>query len=133
MSYDGDVPFDHKGNQQHYPEVGWAGSYADGTGKTVPVAWAPNHIFEDTLTYKEYRRGRSAAYFVFTRTGGQQVTMFLKDFEQCLAHMVNGKITGKFTFCKRGQNYGCKRIEDENEETEISHSGSHRVTRGGRI
>lgn len=69
-----------------------------------------NYIFTDTLTYDHYARGRSAAYFKFKRTDGREVVVFLTDFEEFVKLMVNGKISGNFTFCKRGQNFGCKLV-----------------------
>jgi len=69
-----------------------------------------NYIFEDTLTYDHYARGRSAAYFIFKRSDGRTVSVFLTDFEPIVSQMVKGEITGKFTFCKRGANFGCKLI-----------------------
>lgn len=92
---DYEIPFDCKGNQQHYPES-WRG-----------LEWRPNDQFTETLTFQDYRRARSAAYFVFARIDGTLVTMFLKDFEEVVPHMVKGVVTGTFRFVKRGQNYGC--------------------------
>lgn len=91
-----EIPFDKDGNQLHHPESRGANG----------CAWRPNEVFEDTLTYQGYRRGRSAAYFEFARKSGAKVTMFLKDFESAIPKMVRGKIAGRWTFCKRGANYG---------------------------
>lgn len=91
-----EIPVDKDGNQLHYPDS-WG---ANG------CAWRQNEEFEDTLTYQGYRRGRSAAYFEFRRKSGAKVTMFLKDFESAIPKMVRGKIGGRWTFCKRGANYG---------------------------
>ena len=93
------IPF-CEGNQIHYPE------YQRGK----PYEMIDNFIFTGTLKYYEYRRGRSAAYFVFTRSAGEFVTVFLKDFEGMVPLMVNGLIAGEFTFTKRGRNYGCKLV-----------------------
>lgn len=89
------IPFDAEGNQLDYE--GW------GT-----VEWKDNHTFKDTLTYVGYGRGRSAVTFTFSRTDGRKVTMFVSDMDDVIKHLVSGKITGEFTFSKRGQNYGCK-------------------------
>lgn len=91
-----DVPFDKTGNQLHYPN--WGINY-----------WSENEIFKDTLTYESFSRGRSAAYFEFRRkSNGKTVVVFMADLEPILFAMVRGSVTGEFTFCKRGQNYGCK-------------------------
>jgi hypothetical protein len=83
----------------------------DVLGEVPGVIQLDNYEFEDTLTYDGYSRGRSAAYFSFLRSDGRKVTVFLTDFESIVNHMVKGKITGKFTFCKRGMNFGCKLIK----------------------
>jgi hypothetical protein len=36
--------------------------------------------------------------------------MFVTDFDSIVKELVDGKITGKFTFSKRGANYGCMKI-----------------------
>lgn len=97
--YDGDIPFDGRGNQLHYFES-WNGGH-----------WVPNTTFKDTLTIDTMARGRSAAYFIFERKNGSSVVVFLRDAIDMMKHMQNGKVTGTFTFCKRGQNYGCKLVD----------------------
>lgn len=69
-----------------------------------------NYVFEDTLTYVTWTRGRSSVKFEFKRTDGRMVGMFVSDFSDILRDLVDGKIKGKFTFAKRGANYGCMRI-----------------------
>lgn len=96
------IPFDNEdGNQLHYPETYFMGK---------KLVWKDNYTFEDTLIYKGYSRGRSAAYFNFRNIAGKTFTMFLKDFDHAIKHMVNGAFSGTFTFTKRGQNYGVKLI-----------------------
>jgi len=58
-----------------------------------------------------YGRGRSAVGFEMVRSNGKTVNMFVSDFHIVIPHMVNGKVTGRFTFIKKGQNYGCKLLE----------------------
>lgn len=103
-NYVGQIPFDREGNQLHYPE-----SYG-----IRPSVMVDNFIFDDTLIFDTYARGRSAAYFQFTRkSSGKKVVVFLTDFETTMIpHLVRGEVSGLFTFCKRGQNFGCKRLED---------------------
>jgi hypothetical protein len=96
-----DIPF-LDGDQQHYAEP-WHGSR---------INWKPNFEFTDELVYQGYSRGRSAAYFNFSRQNGKTVTMFLKDFEEAIHFMEFGRMKGKFTFVKRGMNYGARRIGD---------------------
>lgn len=93
------IPFDHDGNQLHYPDY-------------KRFEMRDNYVFEDTLEFRDYSRGRSAAYFNFAKeSDGREVTVFLKDFCEIVKYMINGKITGKFTFTKRGENYGCKLVK----------------------
>lgn len=115
MAKNGDyeIPFDRKGNQQHYPEPDY--SMSNGY-KCVDPVWKQNHEFSDILTYQEYRRGRSAAYFVFKTSDGKERTVFLKEFEQMLPHMVRGSITGTFTYIKRGMNYGTRLVRTSSRE-----------------
>ena len=99
------IPFDDQGNQQHYP----SNIYRD--GKIIGPVFKDNEEFEDALIYDGYSRGRSAAYFNFERKStGTNVTVFLTDFEDMIPIMVNGGITGRFTYTKRGQNYGVKLV-----------------------
>jgi hypothetical protein len=106
------IPFDRLGNQMHYPENGYRPA-PNGRYESVPPDWRPNYEFEDVLRFVEYRRGRSAAYFVFQTSNGTEVTMFLKDFTDML-HRVNiygGCVQkARYTFCKRGANYGLKHV-----------------------
>lgn len=89
------IPFDLEDNQLHYPDA-------------YHVEWKDNYIFNDTIEFITYARGRSAAYFIFKRSDDKKVIVFLIDFCDMVKYLVNGKITGEFTFCKRGCNYGCK-------------------------
>lgn len=78
------------------------------------VEWKDNFIFEDTLILEEIHRGRSAANFIFKskKDENQRFVMFLKDvFDICNSTGIKkGKLKGKFTFCKRGANYGVQLI-----------------------
>lgn len=56
-------------------------------------------------------RGRSAAYFEFTRADNQKsVSVFLTDLFDMLPYFAHGSVTGTFAFTKRGQNYGCRLV-----------------------
>lgn len=72
----------------------------------------PNYQFCDSLEYDGYSRGRSAAYFNFkSKKDGRGYTFFLTDFEDIIKEMEQGVVSGVFTFCKRGANFGCKLIK----------------------
>jgi len=93
------IPFDSKGNQQTYPEA-WRG-----------VEWKDNIPFQDELTYIGYGRGRSSATLHFKRSTGEEVVFFMSAFDELVPHMVNGKLSGRFAFVKKGANYGCVLLE----------------------
>lgn len=111
------IPFDTNGNQMH-----WATNEVTvrqfrekyGADRDYPDAaaeWRVNEPFDDTLTYAKYARGRSAAYFEFRRTDATLVTVFMTDLDSMMPHIHAGKVTGRFAFQKRGQNYGCTMLE----------------------
>lgn len=105
--YEGSIPFDQKGNQVHYPDT-----WIMRTG-----SWKANFTFYGTVSFKEFARGRSAAYAVVqvweAKRGRRpyEAIVFLKDLGEMLTHMDRGTIVGTFTFCKRGQNYGMRWLE----------------------
>lgn len=74
------------------------------------MLWVENFTFHDTLVFIDVvRRGKSIAY-VMERTDGALVSMFLSDFTDIIAHLNCGRVTGSFTFTKKGQNYGCRLV-----------------------
>lgn len=91
------IPFDEKGNQMSYDYF-----YARGIK-------LPNFEFAGILKFLRFERGRSAANAIFLRQKtGTEVSVFLTDLKDMIPHMINGEIEGRFTFCKRGANYGCR-------------------------
>lgn len=119
-----DIPFDKDGNQQDYPmcwyvPTGEMKKYPNSamSDREYPVTrpegpnWVTNFEFEDTLELVSYGRGRSSVTFTLKRSDGTTVSMFVSDFFDAAFKMKEGKITGRFTFIKKGQNYGCKLVE----------------------
>ena len=91
------IPF-RNGHQLHYPD-----NYP-----TLPE-WRDNFDFTATLTFTGFNRGRSAAYAEFKNyLTGATFTMFLKDLDEVIktCGIGNGKVEARWTFCKRGANYG---------------------------
>lgn len=91
-------------------------TYPDDRGGKVK--WSENYIFEDELEYTGYTRGCSAARLQFRSTkDGKRYEMFLKDFDEAMKRCLFSKnrLIGKFTFCKRGQNYGVKILTQKEE------------------
>ena len=103
------IPFDKNGNQQDYPKSWYEGVYPN--NKRIGPNFVENFEFNDTLTYRMYGKGRSAIGFEMVRGNGTTVNMFVSDFHVAIPHMVSGRIKGRFTFIKKGQNYGCKLLE----------------------
>ncbi len=88
--------------------LGW---YEPWYEKQEGFQWRSNEVFEDTITYQTYSRGRSSALLVFRReSNGQRLEFFMTDANDLIPLLVNGKYTGKFTYTKRGTNYATKAV-----------------------
>lgn len=97
------IPFDSEGNQLHYPDT-W--------GRYGVKEWRDNHEFEGTLRVVNMARGRSAAYFIAEVVEtGKRVTLFMKDLFDAIPFIERGLIRGRFTFQKRGMNYGIRCVK----------------------
>ena len=117
------VPFDKDGNLLSYSWYGITEGEKEnerveryrGDGSLMEV-FLPNFEFEDTLLFGYFSRGRSSikAHFVGLHTG-KRYEMFISDLEDVIkAHRLTGsEIKGKFTFIKKGQNYGVKLLIGE--------------------
>lgn len=113
------VPFSETGSPLDYVErvisqhdlVGIGPFMTEQYGRKI--YWKPNVEFEARLTFNGFERGRSAAHAIFTDDGSNtQYQMFLKDFADMFEYGVAGKyIYGKFTFVKRGKNYGIRYLQ----------------------
>jgi len=93
------IPFDSKGNLESYP--------------STHTVWKENFEFDATLTFDGFYRGRSAAGTTFiNKQTGLSYSMFLKDFDEVIRKGIfnGGLIIGRFTFQKRGKNYGIRMI-----------------------
>lgn len=114
------IPFDpvHMGCM-HYPERVYQGSR--GVGRYLDPLWMDNFEFEATLIYEDYGRGRSAAYFFFKdEATGAIHSMFMRDFHDVIRRCTldQGRVTSRWTFIKRGMNYGIQMVIDDPEEGE---------------
>ena len=74
------------------------------------LKWVQNKVFEETLEYIGNSRGRSSATFQFKDSTGAKYSMFMKDMNDLLMtkDIINGKIKGFWTYCKRGRNFGIR-------------------------
>ena len=71
-----------------------------------------NYEWEDTISYNGYGRGRSSCVIYFWSVKHQQdMIMFMTDFNDIVNKLDYGKLSGTFTFCKRGENYGIKIVK----------------------
>lgn len=120
------IPFDRNGNLLDYSYRGITEEEKEnervehfwGDGSLIEV-FVPNFEFEDTLLFERFSRGRSSvkAHFVSCSTS-KKYEMFISDLEDVIKAncLINGKINGKFTFAKKGQNYGVKLLKGERYE-----------------
>lgn len=74
------------------------------------LEWVKNKVFEETLEYIGYSRGRSSATFQFKDSTGADYSIFMKDMNDLLMtkDIINGEIKGFWTYCKRGKNFGIR-------------------------
>lgn len=82
--------------------------------KVSNINWIDNIVFEDTLTFTGYGRGRSSAVMHFEGSNGASYNMFLSDTNVLLKtkDIIGGKVKAQWTFCKRGSNFGIKLSEE---------------------
>ncbi len=65
-----------------------------------------NNPFEAKMTIVGFKRGCSSAKMIMFDTKGNEFEVFLKDAIDIIAAAVNGVVTSRFCFVKRGMNYG---------------------------
>lgn len=84
------------------------------------VEFVSNREFTEELEYTGYSRGRSSVTVEFTNQKGQVFSMFISDFNDLLnsKDIINKRVVGTWTFCKKGQNYGLRLIKEELKEVE---------------
>lgn len=112
------VPFDGHGNQLTYARYYPGDDYVEtSTRWTDPrkndVLWRFNDPFDAVLLLDRTERGRSAAHFIWKQVPGYgdglERTMFLADLAALIKSGVtisDGRVTGRWAYRKRGQNYG---------------------------
>lgn len=83
-------------------------SYQGAVGSNIE--YVENKVFDETLTYQGYGRGRSSSVFYWTDATGAKYQMFMSDMNDLLFHkeVTNKQVTGTWTYCKKGQNFGIK-------------------------
>lgn len=119
------VPFKKNGDMLDYSYYGLSqeeeqkckeeGRFEKIHGNYIEV-FVPNFEFEDTLVFTHFSRGRSSVKAHFrSKYTEVRYEMFISDFEDVLKHnrIGNSHIRGKFTFVKKGANYGVKLCDME--------------------
>jgi hypothetical protein len=126
--WDGKIPFNPvTGEAQYFPSP----VYVREPNARLEPDWRDNVVFEDTLKFIGFSRGRSAANADFETSDGKRVTMFLADLGDAMKQMFAGCLRGSFTYCKRGMNFGIKmvspveRIAHAQEQRQL-HAGARR-------
>lgn len=76
------------------------------------VEWVECYEFETKMEIDSMSRGRSSATFNLVSAEGHHYSMFMVDCVNMMktGTICKGAIYGKWTFCKRGQNYGVKLV-----------------------
>ena len=105
--YQGNIPISYKNYYQHYSLDSYNRSY-----EAPPYK---NFIFKDTFKFKGFERGRSSAVGIFRNEDGTlSSSMFLSDVSEVI--LLGGcdltNLSGYFTMCKKGANYGLKYLGD---------------------
>lgn len=110
------VPFGPPGIQQSFP-VMWNLPGQNWQQRQDPI-YKDNYEFDATLRIEGFHRGRSAANFTMVDNYRKnKYNMFMSDLVEALKGVgaepgENGAIlTGRWTFCKKGSNFGIKLVK----------------------
>lgn len=74
--------------------------------RIAPTVLVPNFEFRTVLEFSNYWKGRSSVQMLFKCPEGRQYSMFISDFCETVPRLKEGKLSGNFTFSKKGANYG---------------------------
>ena len=120
------IPFDRNGNLLDYSYRGLSTEEEEickrdgkvehfwGRDDTLREVFVPNFEFEDTLIFEGFSRGRSSVKAHFkSQFTGKKYEMFISDLGDVIkANYFITKLSGRFTFVKRGQNYGIRLLKE---------------------
>lgn len=67
--------------------------------------------FDDTLVFGGMVRCKHPTATMTRASNGEEVKVFLVDFDEVVRHMVRGRVSGHFKVVKRGQCYGVRLVE----------------------
>lgn len=112
MAWDQRVPFTEEGSLCSYVYSGGKeGTLPTNKYARKPVTWKDNHTFEAVLKLEGTTRGQSAARFIWSDEENRLYEMFISDMAGLVksgAVIERGCCGTKWTFTKKGQNYGIK-------------------------
>ena len=96
----GKIPFDANGNMCEY-QNDWS-----------ITEWKDNYEFETEMRIESISRGRSSATFILYDTEQRRYSMFMTDMLTLLksGKVEKGTVSGRWTFQKRGQNFGVRLV-----------------------
>ncbi len=101
-----EIPFDRRDGRLYRYVGAWYTSEV--------VEWRPNVVFESTIRYAGYARGRSSVIIQFHHVDGEILThMSLMDFDRIVGRMELGFYTGKFHYKKVGDSYFMTPVLDQ--------------------
>ena len=101
--YQGTIPISYSNYYQHY-------SLESYDSRSNPSTFK-NFVFKDTFKFEGFSRGRSSAVGIFRNEEGTlSSSMFLSNVSDVI--LIGGcdllSLSGYFTMCKKGMNYGLK-------------------------
>jgi hypothetical protein len=108
------IPFDKNGDLLTYVDKN---DIAFSNGFLGVAEWMENYEFDDTFHITSYIRGRSSIAFEMTSClDKKRYYMFVSDFVEMIQSSVvdKGLVRGRWTFCKKGCNYGMKLVNRPN-------------------
>lgn len=109
------VPFSPAGDLQHHPSISYG--TVDGKSTCTAPTWKETYEFQDILEISDLEKSRNASYFVLkSKKNKLQYPAFLQDILYMIANSNAryGAIHGRWTFVKRGSNYGIVLVEEVN-------------------
>jgi hypothetical protein len=111
MAWDQRVPLTKDGTLCTYVYLGEGGIPAGSRYGREPIEWKDKFEWEGVLTLEGMTRGRSAARFIWRDYKDRKFEMFMADMVELVksgACIENGCCGAKWTFTKKGANYGIK-------------------------
>lgn len=100
-----EVPFDSRGWLMHYARKNGGYFSAD--------KWVKPHEFSAKLKLERMSVGRSSKLAIWKSSDDIEYPMFISDLLYLIKNTTikKGVVSGVFTQCKRGQNYGIKYLK----------------------